>query len=107
MSVNRSPLHESSARDAAFQLWQDHGYELREIEGPRFYLTKTYPEQIFVVRHAMDTRLLPDPKHHFRITSKDLSTGILGRQERWASGVGDVSSVIRAWRRTSLGNKHQ
>ncbi|MGO4801012.1 hypothetical protein ACEN2T_17180 [Pseudomonas sp. W22_MBD1_FP4] len=79
--------------------WESIGFELRSLETQRFYLTRTFQDVIFIVRHANNTVLLPKMEHAFRVCFKDRETGQLNSEMRMANGVDELLSLMLSWRR--------
>ena len=79
--------------------WESIGFELRSLENQRFYLTRTFQDVIFIVRHASDSVILPRLDHGFRVCFKDRETGILNAETRRANGIDDLLNLILNWRR--------
>lgn len=79
--------------------WESIGFELRSLGAGRFYLTRTFQDQIFVVRHAADTSVLPNVDHEFRVCFKDRESGILNSETRYAIGLSALQKLITKWRR--------
>ncbi|WP_219096183.1 hypothetical protein [Pseudomonas sp. UMAB-40] len=78
--------------------WETVGFELRSLESQRFYLTRTYQDVIFIVRHATDTVVLPSTEHSFRVCFKDRESGILNSETRRATGLDALLDLILKWR---------
>ncbi|NWD57467.1 hypothetical protein HX878_22340 [Pseudomonas veronii] len=78
--------------------WESIGFELRSLETQRFYLTRTFQDVIFIVRHANNTVLLPELEHPFRVCFKDRETGALNSETRMANGVDELLNLILSWR---------
>jgi hypothetical protein len=78
--------------------WESIGFELRSLETQRFYLTRTFQDVIFIVRHANNTVLLPELEHAFRVCFKDRETGALNSETRMANGVDELLNLIQSWR---------
>jgi hypothetical protein len=79
--------------------WESIGFELRTLENQRFYLTRTFQDVIFIVRHATDTVVLPSTEHGFRVCFKDRKSGILNSETRRATGLDALLDLILNWRR--------
>lgn len=79
--------------------WESIGFELRSLETQRFYLTRTFQDVIFIIRHANNTVLIPQMGHAFRVCFKDRETGAMNPETRMANGVDELLSLILSWRR--------
>jgi hypothetical protein len=83
---------------AIAETWAKHGIELRMLADQRFYLTKSFVEMTFVIRHSSDTRRLPHPSDSFRVWIHDRVTCQLSQDVQSAVGIEQLEREICSWR---------